>query len=647
MAMRKPSPLFQSIIFALLAVWFLLLAATFFISRPIALIALLPEFLLIALITPAAYAIGGFVIEQLRLEEVLLPGEEFVLGTTIGLGGLSLLTVVVGLLGLLTWWTVGLGLIAAIAVGFYRIVGLVTPPAYLFGPEDLGEEAPDPVSWVQYIFIAIWAIALANFCLLPPIHEQSLATTLGAPSQWVQSSAIHPGGMIEPSLVALPEGLFAMALVLRGGHLAVMVGGLMGGLAISLLYLCTKRYCGPVAARSTLLIAASLPLFSHGFLAPGEALAGALFQVSAFYCLLRWFDEEKRRWSVLAGLFIGLSLSTTAIAVFFLPPLLVSAFVWAAIRKRWRGFLLNLGIMTFVAVVALSPWLAVDFYLFGTPAAWAQPLWEIKPPSLLLGQIKTWTLPLSISFPAPSLPPWEIIGPIFLVFIPFYFITYRKNPATGLAAAVGLAFLAFAEPFGLGLEMRLAALMLLSIPTAMAAHRFVETGIRKTLVLAALYLMIGWQIFHATAMVETVYPSPHRFLLGLESSEQLLERSVDYYPFARHIDQWLPSDAHLLALGHRGVLYINRRVTVATPELSSEIIRALLEASDTEATIEGLRNQGYTHLLIDAHSARSGPAALIGDFASPAELEKIDQLLAKKQRRVIRIHDIILYSLLR
>lgn len=643
--MRRPSPAFQRIIFVLLAVWFLLLAVTFFISRPIALIALLPELLLIALITPAAYAIGSFVVEHLRLEEALLPGEEFVLATAMGMGGLSLLTMLAGMLGLLTWWTVGLGLIVAIAAGFYKIIGLVTPPAYLFGPEDLGEEAPDPISWAQIIIITIWIIALANFCLLPPICEPSLAFSLGAPSQWVHSSGIGRGNVNGPELISMPEGLFAMCLALRGVHLPVMMSGLLGGLAMAILYLTAKRYCGAVAARSSLLVAASLPLFCQGFLAPGAGLATALFQVCAFYCLLRWFYEDKRRWSVFAGIFIGLSLSSSAVAVFFIPPLFVAALVWAAIRKRWRRLLLNLGIIVLVGLITWLPWFLIDYYLFGSPSAWIEPLAALKPPPLVEGQIRTLTLPLSLSFPGPALPPWEVIGPIFLVFIPFYFLTYRKNPATGLAAAVGLAFLGFGEPFGVGLEMRMAALMLLSIPTAMAAHRFVETGLRKTLAVGALFLMIGWQIFHATAMVETEYPSPQRFLLGLEDSSQFLERGVEYYPIAVYINTRLEAGAHLLAVRHHGKLYIDREITVADAELSRDIVNSLINAPDMESSVAGLSEQGYTHLLVDAREALPWCAVDRKDFPSAAELGNLDARLGEQGRRLTREGDIVLYSL--
>ena len=612
--MDRPTIGFQHVMFALLVIWFLLLSATFFISRPIALIALLPDLLLLFLITAAAYSIGSFAMEQLKLDEVLLPAEDFVLSTVLGMGGLAFLTMVVGMLGLLTWWTVGFGLILAIGAGFYRIIGLVTPPAYLFGPEDLGDEVPDPISWLQYIFIAIWVIAMANFCFLPPVYPQSMTGVLGAAGQWAISGGIGPENVARAGDVSIVGGLWAMGLALRSPHMVNLISGLLGGLAMAAIYSCVKRYCGPMAGRSSMLVAISLPIFAFGVLAPHEALTTALFQFCAFFCMLRWFDEDRKRWAVLGGIFIGLSLGVSSTAMVFLAPLVSAAFVWAVIRKRAVNFIVNALISSVAAAVAFIPWPVINAYLLGSPFAWARPLLRLDGPPFLEGLSNMISLPLTISFPLASKPTWEVIGPIFLVFIPFYFITQRKNPATGLATATGLAFLGFGEFFSLGLVWRLAGFMLLAIPAAMAAHRFVESGWRKKAAIGLLFVLVGWQAFHAAAMIETVYPSPHRFLLGIESAKQFLRNGVEYYPAAEYINASLPPDAHILLHGDLGTLYIERKLTraeVAEPGRIEQICSGVEE--DAERAIRLLHRRGYTHLLV----SRSDPA----DEAMIAQLD--------------------------
>ena len=632
--MKKPSPAFHNIIFVLLVVWFLLLAAAFFVSRPIALIALFPDLLLLALIIAAAYSIGSFATQQLQLDDVLLPAEDFVLSTALGMAGLAFLTTVVGLLGLLTWWTIGVGLIIAIAAGFYRIIGLATPPTYLFGPEDLGEEAPDPISWMQYIVIAIWMIALSNFCFLPPVFDGSLAGTVGSASQWVLKNGIGFGPETTPEAISIPGGLWAMALALRSPHLVTLINGLLGGLAVGAIYTFAKRYCGPLAARSTLLTATSLPLFAFTMLAPHAGMALALYQFCAFFCVLRWYDEKRKRWSVLAGIFFGLSLGVSATSLLFLPPLLATAFIWALIRKRGIEYLLNMLLAAVAAIVALIPWPAMSSYLFGSAMTWAEPLMSLSRPPIVEGHLRMLLLPIKISFPTFSLPPWEVIGPIFLVFVPFFFITYRKNPASGLAVATGMAFLGFGEIFGLDLTYRLSGLMLLAVPAALAAHRFLDTGWRKKFAIGMLYCLIGWQIFHATAMVETVYSSPHRMLLGLESSEEFLHRGVDYYPSARYINAMLPGNARILGLGKLGLLYIEREMTLAGQSELGSIAPLLSEDGSVEKAMKWLRRRDYSHLLVNTRV--SG----IGRLSS----EQIEVLGSRLERK-FQENGIILYAL--
>jgi hypothetical protein len=631
--MRKPSPAFQSIVFALLVAWFLLLAATFFIGRPIALIALLPDLLLLLLIIAAAYSIGSFATVQLRLDEVLLLSEDFVLSTALGLAGLAFLTTIAGLLGLLTWWTVGLGLVIAIGAGFYRIIGLVTPPTYLFGPEDLGDEAPDPISWLQYIVIAIWMIGLANFSFLPPVFSDSLAGTLGSASQWALKSGIGFGPETTPESISIPGGLWAMALALRSPHLVTLISGLMGGLAIGAIYTFAKRYCGPLAARSTLLAATSLPIFAFCMLAPHAGMALALYQFCAFFCVLRWYDEKRKRWSVLGGIFFGLSLGVSPLSLLFLPPLIASAFIWALIRRRGIEFIFNLLLAAVATIVALAPWPLICSYLFNSAAAWAEPVLSLQRPPIAQWHSRIMALPGTISFPLATLPPWEVIGPLFLVFVPFFFITYRKNPASGLATAVGMAFLGFGEIFGLDLTYRMSGLMLLAIPAAMAAHRFVETGWRKTVAIGMLYIMIAWQLFHATAMIETVYPSPHRMLLGLETSEQFLYRAVDYYPAADFINKELPADSRILALGSTGLLYFERPMTLAGQTEMGSIAPLLTPTGDYDPALGWLRRRGYSHILI---SMRSDGRSRI----SPEQLE----ILASRLEREYQDETIVLFS---
>lgn len=633
--MAKRSPLFKMILFALMAVWFVLLTASFFITSPIAIVGLLPDILLICVVILAAYGAGSFLLEWLRIDETK-PTEDFILATSIGLGILAWFSALVAQLGLLTWWTVAIGLIIFILVGSSRILGLITQPSYLFGPEDLSEEKPTPLSWMQYIVIALWVVALFHFCLLPPVAPASLAGNLGWAGQWLANGTISNTSTAASETLNMTTGLYAMALAFRGPHLAMMLSALVGGLTLGMLYSGAKRYCGSVASRSTLLIASSVPVFSYMLLSPGDGMLMALYQFCAFFCMLRWFDEKGRRWAVLGGAMLGLSLSVSAISIFFGAPLLVGAFVWALTRQRARRFLLHIVFAGGMTALILLPWIVLYTWLFGSPLGVFAPLTALDPVPLSQWFGEILFIPMQISYPIGFLPPWRLVGPIFLVFVPFYFFTVRKNPMTGLATAIGLATLAFGKPFGVVLEYRLVAIMLLAVPAAMAAHRMFEEGWMRNVTLAMLYTLIAGHIFFATATVEEVFYSPHRYLLGLETDDEYLDRTVPYYRAAREINRLLPLQAHVLSLGQDETLYINRRISVADQAMQDSLIRLLVEQDDLQRGLARMLSRGYTHLLVNRRGIANNERLL-------AAADSIEDRLAAK--RIIHSGDIAVYAL--
>jgi hypothetical protein len=639
--MRKPSPAFNRIIFALLVTWCLWMSVLFFYHNPIAIVSLMPDLLILLIIIFAAFSIGSYALELLRVD-ALLPTEDFVVSTTLGLGALALLTILVSLLGFLNWWTISIGLIISILAGHNRIIGIANQPSYLFGPEDLAEEAPTPLSWTQYIVIAIWVVALFHFSLLPPVTEECLATTLGEPSQWLLTSTLEKGGSTAPSLVNVTTGLYALALALRGPHLAMMVSALVGGLTLAMLYSCAKRYCGPEAGRTTFLVASSLPVFSYLLLTPGNGLLVTLFQICAFFIMLRWFDERKRRWAVTSGFLLGLSLCVSPTSVFFVAPMMVAAYIWAIRQQKAAKFLRHLILAGGAFFLSILPWLAIHGYLFNNPLTLISPLLHLRITPLRELFDVMFAIPLQISFPPAWEAPWRTVGPLFIVFIPFYFFTLRKNPMTGLATALGIATLFFSKPFGIVMDDRFIAAMLLSVPAAMAAHRIADRGWRRTTAIVMLYIFIFGHIFFATAVMEDLLNSPHRFLLGLDTGEEYLEKTVSYYSAARRINEELPVDASILAFGQRGKLYINRKVIISEGELKNNTIIWLTTKNELDRGLSRLRNRGFTHLLINFNDLEQVQSPASSDERNTI-LHQIDRILS--ERKMFQAGDVAVYSL--
>jgi len=589
---------FKHIIFALLILWFLLHSVTFFISTPIPILALVPDLALVGVIILASFSIGSYALELMRMDEVS-PVEDFLFSTTLGLGVLSLLTFAMAAVGLLHWWSVATGLTLLIIGGFRRIIGLLTPPAYLFGPEEDGDESISLLTLIQFILLSLWIAVLFHFVLLPPVIPESLAMPLGESAQWVINGGLTPDAYVSPQSVSLTTGLYAIPLALRGPHLAMMLSGLIAALTLVSLYSITKRYSGPTTGRSVVLIASSLPIFSYLMLSPGDGMLLALFQLCSFFCMMRWFDEKKRRWALATGFFLGYSLSISITSMFVLVPLFFIALFWAFSQQNVKRFVLHLVIASGAVVVWLLPWIGLHIYVFFDAIHLLNPLTTLNVMSLEQAFISTISLPVELSFPSANIPVFRIVGPIFLIFVPFYFLIQRKNPMTSMATAVGLVTVLIGRPFGVILDYRLIAVLLLSVPTAMATHRFSSNPIKRGATLSMLLLLVFWYFYHSTAVVEDEFNSPHRYILGLDSQDEYLGNAVNYYNDAREINTFVPVNSRLLSLNHEQRLYFDLPVAVAQERAIEEILDDIADGPGIEGALSDLRRDGFTHVLVN------------------------------------------------
>ena len=594
--MKIPGNTFQNIILGLLVIIFLALSVSFYVTRPIAILVLLPDLIILCCVIAAAYAVGSYIMEQLLIDEIS-PTEDFVFATSIGLAIISLLTILLTISGFLNWWSASIMIVLLIVVGFNRIIGLLSPPTYLFGPEDLAEEGPSALSWMQFIALAIWVIFLFHFCLLPPVIPESLSSPLGMANQWILGREIVTGAGAEMGL-NLTSGLFTLALVLKGANLAMMMSALFAGLVLTAIYCCVKRYCGPLAGRSALLISASLPVFCYYLLSPGDILSMALFQFLAFFTLMRWFDEKKRRWAVLSGIFAGVSIAASSLSFIFAVPLLLSALIWATTNKEAKKFLFHLLIGSGAAVLAVLPWFAVHLYLFNDFFSMLLPLGQLHIPSWQEAFHEIVSLPQYLAFPVGTRNTWDFVGPLYLVFIPFYFVTVRKNPMTGMATTIGLITVFGGRILGMSLGHRLISLLLLAIPVSMAGHRLMEVPWKRRITLGILYTLVFWHAFHSMALVEGTLDVPHRRLLGLETEEQYLSRSIDYYDAAIEINNSVAFDARIIAPGLSGNLYFERITVIPEGELLEDTLAWLSNSQRLAKGLSRLVNRGYSHILM-------------------------------------------------
>jgi hypothetical protein len=171
----------------------------------------------------------------------------------------------------------------------------------------------------------------------------------------------------EESLATYGAGRFALGL-------------LNGLLLLALIVLAGRLLGGPAAWTAGLLLALDPFLLGYSRLLHLEAVLAALMTLAGVSLLL-WLQQERRRYLLLTGLFIGLALLTKSTALLLGPMLAGLLLVWAATTGNWAKLAWW---RTQLFSLALGLTLAMVVFFLLWPAMWVDPLATL---SLSLGKL--------------------------------------------------------------------------------------------------------------------------------------------------------------------------------------------------------------------------------------------------------------------
>ena len=588
-----------------------------------------------ALLLVVAGGLGGRVLRGLMPALRLSRLEHALLAEAVGLGALSMVTLALGLLGLLRPWLL-LGLLAASLVwlgpGLWRaaravyaawrpLVGAAWRHGDLRGPA-LGA--------------AVLAIALLGgllWALAPSIHFDALVYHLGVPAIYVREQVIVEVPEEFRSYWAHnAEMLYTLALALAGQPAPGLLHLAAGGLTTGLVYAAGRRLAD---ARVGLLAAAlfyTLPLVTWLSGTANIDLLATLYAAGMVYAVLAWWQSADDAWLTLAGILAGLGLGAKLNVALTLLPL--GLIVLAAVIARYRlsrralAALLRFGLP---ALLLFTPWLVRDALWTGNPifpyfnAVFHSPKWDTTNTFFNFatfgrgaGLLDFLRLPWDLSLHAGAFieaTPAGAVGALPLLALPWLYLRPAGGRRRVLWAAVLYCLAVAALWFRIGPYLRyllplfpvlavLAALNLEQLWSGLAGQPWRRPA-ALVLVLAALAGAGATRVSHLRSLWQIPERYPHRLVLGQESTDAFLARSVSVYEALQFLNRQPVDGQKVLSIGNEYKLYADQRLyglvgaVEARPLAGSEL--------PGPALAKALHDHGYGYVLIDHNAIQLRP----------------------------------------
>jgi hypothetical protein len=327
---------------------------------------------------------GGIGRRILGHREIIGPLERVAVNTSLGLGLISLLVLLIGVIGLLYSWLVG-GLLI-LAIPFFRkdIYCWLLEWKYLFSVDKSGWLNKIAAGFVVFVIILGLIQALA-----PPLKWDSLVYHLELPKQYVAAKRI---GFLENNVFVgfpqLAEIIYSMVMTLASAKPAAFVGGIVGIIALLGVEGLTRRLVGSQVAWLAPAILLSGSHIAQSLSWAYVDLWVMLFGLVMIISLDSYLRSREWIWLVVAGLMIGFGMSTKYTAGLLLPvgmlfvfvdedgaiKLLSSLFHLSGAKSNlqkerylWRKVLLNILILTLIGLFVFSPWIIKNVLMTGNP----------------------------------------------------------------------------------------------------------------------------------------------------------------------------------------------------------------------------------------------------------------------------------------
>jgi len=443
---------------------------------------------------------------------------------------------------------------------------------------------------------------------------------LGVPQAWINFHRIYQMNSVHMSFYPFnTQILYTIGLLLRDESAAKLIHLSLGIATSMALFAMLKKYFTRTVAWLGTVIFVCTPFVMVVAGKTAIEMGLAFYETLAFFAFINWMNNKERKWLIIAAVCSGLGMGSkyTSLYAFFALVVILISFRLFRDKAPLKDVALESGLFMLVAGIVVSPWLIRNMIWVHNPVY--PLLWE-KIGTLKLRSLGYFNDPPRRPFTLKNIVmlPWEyamskqiqepFCGPLFILFIPLFFLFKRKNKQIDPFIGYSLIYYFVWQFAQAHFRLFIPALPVMSSVYAYWIGSQPGAAWRKTLIWTVAILSFG--NVQLASLLQKYSENPLGTTLGLVPRSEYLAKGQGagsyVCPNFKTID-WvnnnLPDSSYILFLGETRGLYCKRRFLTHTVSEYVPITEWVKKAANEDDVYRILKQQGFTHILLNVREA--------------------------------------------
>jgi hypothetical protein len=579
----------------------------------------------------------------------------FLLGWAVGLGAVGLLTLLLGLAGLLYPPVAWIAVALILSLSHRELLAVVR--AVLSAPRKLRARE----LWSIVLTVGAAGCALINLvgALSPPVFYDSLVAHLAHPNWAVINHAIRfrPYNVYTNYPLNIEMVYTFSGLLMRIEQLPKLLNWIMGITSALVVFSIGSRF---FTRRAAAIAAALFYLIPSMSILSGLAthdLGLLLFEITSIYALFVWLGRRGWRWLVLSAVLCGFALGTKYTGLYFLVAcLLMIALRLSFDRRGIASVLRSCGVYVLVAVLLSSPWFVKNAVFTGNPfypvlsnvfgtAPYQKVAFGFSSGKAALNIVQFLRLPWDMTFRSTSFGSASQIGPLFLLSLFFFPFVRGVNRELRYMLGFSLVLFCFWAVTIMNTRYYLIGLALLSLWIGYLSDRYAR---RKGVAFVVWFVLGAGLLYNAVsgANLTTALFDPGAVVFGRQSRQEYLTERIDHYPVIDYANQNLPQESKVLFVGEARTYYTRVNYEANSAYDKTIIVEKIRQSKDLEDLLALLKKDGFTHVIYNGREAyRLNEKFDYFNWENPREKELFDAFTATRLETIYKFDESYLFAI--